>query len=619
MDVPDRVNMRPKFISILFSVLVLCGFTQAQKLRVGVIPYKTNQKVFDTYPPLFSYVAQELQLELEFSLVSELELGYRLDQGELDLGVFTVFPYLAAKTDFPDLEVFASHTVGGKKNYEGAILTLNSGDIQSITDLRNKRIGFVKPTSTSGYHLPKSIIEEYDISLAEDQVLFAGGHDKAIDALVAGEVDAIGIDLAGFSKVDHKLSDFAVLSSYKIPYHAYVFSPKLAPALRDQVREVMIKADKVPSIKQIFEENPLRIDSWEPQNESYYNSLRRYLREVRVKPHVNLTVTVGEQTQEILNRSGDILPLLRTDIEQEIKQSGRFDLKKNDPLHTLKIEVSLFAVEELFHYQVQVEGHLAGKGDITLKAVKSALPKIVVQHVLEIQPIETELLQKEDEWFVTYGTDDGINIGHYEFEWVKTNGETEKIDKDQVAISEKNLHFAGLRASKGDNLRIIYLPAKIQDDGSEVLITPSHNIFSAKFWRQDYWDKLGLILGVVFAVVSALIGRVFAKRKQKRFKTILYQTNELLKDFLDDHLKFEARVIAQKEQISRLFEDGTINENQFMILTNRIEEVSMLMDRITPHEVKLSEGQKEEIENIIVDGKITEKEFGRIMNILRKS
>ncbi|MDW3194735.1 MAG: PhnD/SsuA/transferrin family substrate-binding protein [Cytophagales bacterium] len=611
--------MRAKLISIFINVLVLCVIAQAQQLKVGVIPYKTDQKVLDTYPPLFEYVAEKSQLELEFSLVPESELGYRLDQGEFDVGVFTVFPYLAAKTDFPELEVFASHLVGGKTNYKGAILTTKSSNVAAITDLQDKQLGFVKPTSTSGYHLPKSILEEYDISLSEEQSVFLGGHDKAIEALVAGEVDAIGIDLAGFSKVAHQLSDFNVLTSYEIPYHAYVFSPQLTKSVRDQLKDIMLEADKDPSVRALFQSNPLKINSWRAKNEAYYNSLRRYLREVRVKPHVNLTMTVGDQTKDILSQSGDILSLLRTDIEQEIKQSGRFDLKKDDPLHTLKIEVSLFAVEDLFHYQVEVEDQLAGKGDITLQAVKSALPKIVMQHFLEVQPILTELLQKEDEWFVTYGTDDGINIGHYEFEWVQANGQSEKISKDQVSISEKNLHFKELAAAKGDQLKIIYLPAEIQDDGSEILITPSHNIFSAKFWRQDYWDKLGLILGVVFAIISALIGRLFSKRRQRRFKTILYQTNELLKDFLDDHLKFEARVIAQKEQISRLFENGTINENQFMILNNRIEEVSMLMDRITPQEVRLTDAQKEEIEDIIVDGKITEKEFGRIMNILRKS
>ncbi len=611
--------MRTKLFSILFFVFGLCIKLEGQKLRIGVIPYKTDQKVLETYPPLLGYVAEKLTQELELTLVSESELGFRLDQGELDMGIFTVFPYLAAKTDFPELEVFASHTVNGKESYQGAILTLNSSEIQSITDLRDRQLGFVKPTSTSGYHLPKSIIEEYDVSPTENQITFLGGHDKAIEALVAGDVDAIGIDLAGFSKVTHELREFRILTSYEIPYHAYVFSPKYDPQKRDRVREIMLRAGKDPAINQVFESNPLKINSWISRNESYYNSLRRYLREVRIKPHVNLTLQVGQKTQEILGQSGDILSLLRTDIEQEIKLSGRFDLKKNDPLHTLNIEVSLFAVEDMFHYQVEVGDHLAGKGDITLKAVKSALPKIAVQHLLEDQQIETELLQKENEWFVTYGTDDGINLGHYQFSWLTSNGEMKEIPKDQIALSQKNLHFEGLNANKGDKLRIIYLHAEIQDDGSEVFDTPNHNIFSAKFWRQDYWDKLGLILGVVFATISALIGRLFSKRKQRRFKTILYQTNELLKDFLEDHLKFETRVLEQKEQISRLFEDGTINENQFMILSNRIDEVSVLMDRITPHEVKLSEGQKDEIENIIVDGKITEKEFGRIMNILRKS
>lgn len=594
-------------------------WAQMQQLRVGVIPYKTDQKVLDTYQPLFSYVSDKLGVELEFQLVSEQELGYALDQGDLDLGVFTVFPYLGAKTDFPDLEVFASHLVSGNDHYKGAILSRRSEDVTSITDLKGKRIGFVKPTSTSGYHLPKSIIEEYDVVVEADQVVFTGGHDAAIEALANGEVDAIGIDLAGFEKVAHLRSAFRELYTFEIPYHAYVMSPKLAATDREQISAIMFKASKDPSARKRFQTTPLKLTAWVPKNESYYNSLRRYLREVRIKPHVSLTLNVQENTRNVLAKSGDILSLLQNDIAQEIKESGRFDLKSNDPLHTLDIEVSLFAVEDLFHYQIQVGDHQAGKGDITLQALKSALPKIAVQHLLEDQVLETPLLEKETEWFVTYGADDGFNLYHYRFDWIKASGEVEQIASDEIKISKKNLHFERLKALPGDRLRISYIPAEIKDDGSEVALAPSHNIFSAKFWRQDYWDKLGLILGVVFALVSALVGRLFTRRKQERFKTILYETNELIKDFINDHLEFEARVIEQKEQISKLFEKGTINENQFMILTKRIEEVSVLMERVTPQDVHLSDQQKGEIEGIIEDGKITEKEFGRIMSILRKS
>lgn len=607
------------WIGVLFLTLSSSAIAQMTSLKVGVIPYKTDQKVLETYPPLFKYVSNKLGLELEFQLIPESELGFALDQSNLDLGVFTIFPYLGAKTDFEDLEVFASHLVNDNESYKGAILTLKSSDITAISDLSGKELGFVKPTSTSGYHLPKSIIEEYDVVIDEQQVSFAGGHDLAIELLVSGEVDAIGIDLAGFKKVEHRISDFRVLYEFEIPYHAYVFSPRLPMSARDHITEVMFKASKDPEARKIFESNPLKITSWVPKNEAYYNSLRRYLRETRIKPHVALTLNVQENTRKELAKSGDILSLLKNDIEQEIKQSKRFDLKTNDPLHTLQIEVSLFAVEDLFHYQVQVGDHQAGKGDINLKAVKSALPKIAVQHLLEDQAIETALLRKEHEWFATYGEDDGINLYHYRFDWLKASGDVQQIPAEEIKISQKNLHFETLEASAGDKLRISYIPAEINDDGSEQSLTQSHNVFSAKFWKQDYWDKLGLILGVVFALISALFGRLYARRKQRRFKTILYETNELIKDFVNDHLKFEAKVIEQKEQISRLLENGTINENQFMILSKRIEEVSVLMERVTPHDVHLTEDQKGEIEGIIEDGKITEKEFGRIMSILRRS
>ena len=611
--------MRIRFYFILLFILPLLAIGQNQKLRVGVIPYKTAQKVQDTYTPLFEYVADKLGRDLELTIVSETDLGYALDQGEFDLGIFPIFPYLRAKADFDYLEVFASHQVNYNEHYSGAILTLKSSNINAITDLKGRKLGFVKPTSTSGYHLPKSIIEEYDVVIQEDQVTFTGGHHLAIESLINGDVEAIGIDLSGFSKVDYPISDFKILSEFDIPYHAYVFSPKMNSEVTNEVAAVMFRAQKDPAAREIFSDNPLKVTSWVPKNESYYNSLRRYLREVRIKPHVSVKLDVKENTQSILAKSGDILPLLQNDIEQEIKASGRFDLKDNDPLHTLAINVSLFAVEDKFHYQVQVGDHQAGKGDISLQAVKTALPKIAVQHLLADQVVETELLKKETAWFATYGFDDGINLEHYRFAWVQASGEETEIPVSKITLSAKNLLIRDIEAQKGDLIRIHYIPVEIQDDGSEVDSSLSYDIFSAKFWNKDYWDKLGLILGVLFALISALVGRFYAKRKQIRFKNILYGTNELVKDFIQDHLKFETKVIEQKEEISRLFENGTINENQFMILNKRIEEVSVLMDRVTPHDVQLTASQKEEIEDIVVDGQVTEKEFSRIMTILNRS
>ncbi len=608
---------RAIFLSICFALVTVSGYAQ-ESVRVGVIKYKTVEKVEQTYIPLFEYLAERSNSSLEFEIVPEEEMGFRLHEGELDLGVFTIFPYLGTKTDFPDLHVFGSHLVDGEGSYQGAILVKKDSPIQRVTDLKGKRVLFVKPTSTSGFYLPKGIMEEYDVQLEDVIYAYSGGHDASIDSLANDRADAISIDLAGFDKVSHEQSDFRILESFDIPYHAYVFSPMLEASRREELSRIMFNSRRDPRAKRLFANNPLNITEWVPRNEDYYNSLRRYLRLVRIKPHVLLRVNAKESAQKALTSSGDVLSLIDKDIRQSILATKRFDFRPNDLLHTVKIDIELYVVDAgKFHFQVTLDDQPGAKGDLTLSEMRALMPQIVTNDLLKQQVIEANLLQKENEWFATYGADDGFDLEQYRFELIREGSVARAISADEMEISSKNLHLPGFDGQQGDQLRIAFIEKEIAyDDGEQA--SQSHNIFSSDFWKQDYWDKLGIILGVLFGISSAVIGRFLALRRKRKFKNVLYKTNELVKDYVSDQLKFKSRLIEQKEEISRMFESGVISENQLIILNNRLGEVEGLGDKIYPHEVELTPEQQKELEQMIVDGRITEKEFSRIMLILRQ-
>ncbi len=152
-------------------------------------------------------------------------------------------------------------------------------------------------------------------------------------------------------------------------------------------------------------------------------------------------------------------------------------------------------------------------------------------------------------------------------------------------------------------------------------VANNYNIFSKDFWKgSGLWDKIGLIGGILVALASAIIGKILSNRKKQRFKNILYQTNDLIKEYVEGHYKLETRLIEQKELISHALEEGNINENQFLILKNRIEDMQSLIEiRHQKGDINLGDKQAEEIKNIISDRKITEREFSRIMSIIKKS
>ena len=155
---------------------------------------------------------------------------------------------------------------------------------------------------------------------------------------------------------------------------------------------------------------------------------------------------------------------------------------------------------------------------------------------------------------------------------------------------------------------------KLSDDDVE----ETYNVFSKNFWKRDSWDKFGVILAILLASLSGVVGKVLTDRKKKRFRNILNQTNELIKEYVDGHLKLETRLIEQKDHIGNALDQGHINENQYLILKHRIEDLQNLVDFQRSGEADLTEDDQSEITEIIQDGKVTEGDFSRIMGILNK-
>jgi len=79
----------------------------------------------------------------------------------------------------------------GSPTYRGEIVVMDDSGIQTLADLKGKRLGFPDPASTSGYLYPMKLLVEAGFDPEQDFDLLAmGSHDAAVIALVKGSVDA---------------------------------------------------------------------------------------------------------------------------------------------------------------------------------------------------------------------------------------------------------------------------------------------------------------------------------------------------------------------------------------------------------------------------------------------
>lgn len=614
-----------RFLLLLLLSGILFNYTKAQKtLKVGVISYKSDEKIEATFKPVFQYLANEMGKELIFNIVSDEDLAYHLDKQDYDIGVFTIFPYLKAKEDFPDLHVFASHKVNNDLSFQGVILTKKGNKVTELHQLENKDFLFVKPTSTSGYKFPKGIFTESDLDIDNNffKYDFSYDHNRSLDSLIAGTVDGIAIDESYFTeRNDINHDDYLVLARYEVPYPAYVFAPGLSAKDQQEIEKTLYTAHKDPKSKKLFN-NPIGVSSIVPEDDDYYNVLRRYLRITRVKPVLDLHIKPLGKAAEKMVDDADLLRLVEDKASRGLLKSGRFVAsaeKKNQ--YYEHVLINLYQISKgIFHYQVLLNDVLVDEGkDISTSELTGSFHTMIRNSVLNHLPIETDLLFNGKNWFINYGHNDGLSESDYVFEIRNGYSSTTLKKEDLLEMTDLNTRFkSNNEFEKGSTVKIVYKgnisQASMNDEESG---EGSINIFSGEFWRTHYWDKLGLIIGILLTVLSALTGVLLKNRKQKKFKGLLHETNELIKGCIGDYYKMEAKIIEQKERVAALLESGKINENQFIILKNRISDLQNILDGMIPKKIQLTAEQKEQIEEIVSDGKITEREFLKIKSILK--
>ncbi|MCB0854794.1 MAG: phosphate/phosphite/phosphonate ABC transporter substrate-binding protein, partial [Bacteroidetes bacterium] len=557
------MNGSSKYIIAFISAFIIWQgvFPQTDSFKVGIIMYKTREAVEQTYTPLLEYLARKLDKKLKITVYENGEdLGYFLSNGQLDMGVFTPFPYLNAKNEFDELEVFASHNVNGRPNYSGCILVHKESKIDSLHKLGGKHFTFVKETSTSGYKIPLGVFEENNLDIESGfftGYTFSGGHEESLRALLNRETDGIAIDDESLFQLSaNEQNQIAPLAKYTVPYQAYVLNPQLDPEFAQKAKNIMFKAHLDPEVKGHFENNPLQITQWHPQSDQAYNSLRKYLQFVRVKPDLQFFLELMPSAKAKFE-GGDQAAIIERNIINRLKKFNRFKRIGNEPIqngHTAKLEIGLAG--EKYHSILYLEDESLWENDFEESQITDkSLANNIANSLMAAIPIATQLQyrKKANMWFVNYGTNDGIDAENYHF---LLDGQELPV----IKINEENTIFDSSKDFKaGTSVKILY---KMPENQFFTFQNATFEPEMENFWQNP--DHVWGIIGLAVAILTIAFGSYFAGRKKKRFKTILYGANDILRLHLEGEENIQIKILNKREKINRSLEKGHINENQFL-------------------------------------------------------
>jgi phosphonate transport system substrate-binding protein len=185
---------RPVLLLWLILITTACGNPQRETrpLRVGFVPAEDAQQVIQNAQPIVDLLQSRLEMEVQpFVATDYTGVVEALRVNKLDIAFLTPASYVLAKSE-ANVKVVLKSERRGSPFYFAAIITRADSDIKRLEDLRGKTFAFGDPLSTSANVFPRKMFHERGIDPVRDfkQILYSGGHDATVLAVLNRKVDA---------------------------------------------------------------------------------------------------------------------------------------------------------------------------------------------------------------------------------------------------------------------------------------------------------------------------------------------------------------------------------------------------------------------------------------------
>src|SRR3954454_9373273 len=254
--------------ALLLALLVGCSSlgnnqglgTPGNPIKMAIVPFIESGKLVKG----MQLLSDELNKETGLSFKGDVPTSYAavveaMCADRVDVGWVSPLAYILAHQKCNADMSLVSVTRQGTK-YWAAVVTRADSPIQKIEDLKGKRFAWVDPGSTSGYLIPRTMLEGRGVTQDSlGQQVFAGGHDKVGLAVLQGQADAgaMGLDSiprlnSVYPNADKELR--VVEQSPDIPNDGVAFRKGLSDDTVKRVREALLRISSTDAGKKLFED-----------------------------------------------------------------------------------------------------------------------------------------------------------------------------------------------------------------------------------------------------------------------------------------------------------------------------------------------------------------------------
>lgn len=231
--------------------------SEAKPLRVILIPADggTEDGTKKDFQPIFNAVSQFTGLKFDIKVGQSYgAVVEAMCNGAADIAWYGPASYLQAR-ERGCAELLAMAVKHGESVYYSGIFARKDANINSIADLKGKRIALGDVNSTSSFNVPVAMMLKNGVNPSRDaaSINMAGSHANVLKALSEGLVDAGGASFDSYEKaVNQKAIDPSkikvIVKSEPLPHPPLAIHPEVNKEIKSKLKFAFSNVDKLPGI-----------------------------------------------------------------------------------------------------------------------------------------------------------------------------------------------------------------------------------------------------------------------------------------------------------------------------------------------------------------------------------
>lgn len=266
------------------------------KLMVQFVPTNNDGEMQAKAKPFAEYLSEKLGREVEVTLATDYStIVEAMASGQVDIGIMPPAAYVQAR-DMKAAEAILTSELGAydretglpvegllTNTFKGEILVRTDSDIQTLTDLKGKKIATLSPNSASGYIYPVAEMKDAGVDpTTESTLTTVNDIPSEMTAVLNGQMDAAFVFEGARNVFGSAFADYDVMKDLRvlyltegdIPNDAIAVQPDMDEALKTEIKEVFLNMKNDPKGAEAM--SLWNHMGYQEAAESAYDTIREY-------------------------------------------------------------------------------------------------------------------------------------------------------------------------------------------------------------------------------------------------------------------------------------------------------------------------------------------------------